>query len=96
MAQFSFVINGEYFGLLYSVSLDQRNCGNKNIFLRGLCGTEFHNLSCSSRGPKTVHSLVRLQREGRQNVVLLVLLQDMASESVFDADFKRIVITNFL
>lgn len=43
MALFSFVINGEYFGLLYSVSLDQHNCGNKNIFLRGLCGTEFHN-----------------------------------------------------
>lgn len=24
-----FVINGEYFGLFYSVSLDQHNCGNK-------------------------------------------------------------------
>jgi hypothetical protein len=95
MAEFSFVINGEYFGLLYSVSLDQHNCANKKIFLCGLCGTEFHNFSCSSRGPKTVYSLVRLQRDGRQNVVLLVLPQDMASESVFTTDFKRIAITNF-
>jgi hypothetical protein len=96
MAQFSSVINGEYFGLLYSVSLDQHNCGNRNIFMCGLYGTEFHNFSCSSRGPKTVHSLVRLQRERRQNMVLLVPSQDMASESVFTTDFKQIIITNFL
>lgn len=96
MAQFSCVINGEYIGLLYNVSLDQHNCGNKKIFLCVLCGTEFHNFSWSSRGPKSVHSLVRLQREGKQNVILLVLPQGMASESVFTTDFKRIVITNFL
>jgi len=96
MAQFSCVINGEYFGLLYSVSLDQHNCRYKKIILCGLCGTELHNFSCSSRGPKAAHSLVRLQREGRERVVLLLLPQDMASESVFATDFKRIVITNFL
>jgi hypothetical protein len=73
MAEFSCVISGKYFGLFYGVSLDKHNCGNKKILLYGLCSTEFHNFTCSSRGPKTVHSLVRLQREGRRNVVLLVL-----------------------
>ena len=43
-----------------------------------------------------IHLYAFRERRGRQNMVLLVLSQDIASESVFTTDFKQIVMANFL